>query len=111
MQVNLTRDLFDRDEEAAVQVAAVRGDAVYLLRAVARAHVAARGGEPACAGPDAEDVTDPLRPLALHADQTVLDVEDQVVASTFGHRTQHHDSESRGLKSGCRLGDGSLVAR
>ena len=98
----LTPGSLDGNEVAGVEVRAVRGEGVDLLGGVpARSKTLARA--PARSAAQENDVTRPRSPLALHPEQPLTKVQDEVVARALAQGPVDVDPEL-----GRRPGDGLL---
>src|SRR3954452_99837 len=71
VEIRLTGKLFDRQQEAAVELVAVDADRVDLVQAIRRSDVAGRR-QPGRSRPDHDDGVAQRTPLALDAKQPVL---------------------------------------
>jgi hypothetical protein len=72
----------------------VRRDSIGLFSRVRPADIAFARSTTGTAADD-DDVAVPDGRLALHAEKIPRDVEDQVVARTFGHGSPHRQPESK----------------
>jgi hypothetical protein len=61
--------------------------------------------------PDDQDIAISWRPLALHANKAVIEVEQHVVATALADGTVDVDAELRRLKDDRLLGDLALLIR
>jgi hypothetical protein len=105
-----TGDQIDRQQEATIDLACIRGDGVDLGRPVGRSD-----GTPVrvavTAEVDEDDVSLDSRPLALHPDETIAERECQVVSGMLGHRCEDLDPELRRLLRDRQLRDSALAVR
>lgn len=90
--------------EAFVEIGAVGGDGVDLIRGVTRCDEAVR---PAAirSEPDHDDVALTWRGLALDAEDTFADFEGKVIPAMLGHRSQDINSQASSLGGNLELGD------
>jgi hypothetical protein len=87
----------ERQEETGIKVGAVGRERVDLVRAVAPARDPRRRASCRLA-PDANHVAFEWCPLALDANESWSQIEDEVVALAFAERSQDTDTATEGLE-------------
>jgi hypothetical protein len=97
-----------RQEEAAIQLQAVEGERVDFSRRVETPYQPVSVA-PCPAAPSNEHVSVSRSPLALHAYEPTIQVEDHVVAAAFRNRPIDVDSESRRRQLDRKLRDRSFL--
>ena len=96
------------NEEAAIQLRAVRGDRVDLCGPVTPAAQALARATRRVATHD-DDLPMTRRPLALSADESCPDIQDEVVTAPFGEGPVHVYPYPNGLASDGELRDCTLL--
>jgi hypothetical protein len=98
------------DQEAPVELEAVRANCIDLLRRVAAAYESVCTSSSALAAND-QDVSSPRRPFALQVNQFAPGRENHVVSTALRDGAIDLDSEPRSGKLNGQLGDRSFLVR
>jgi hypothetical protein len=100
----------DGDEETSIELEAVERERIDFLPCV-QAPDESVSVPSASTAPGDHYVAIPGRPLALHTQEAIVEIEDHVVASTLSNRPIHVDSELRGGQLNGQLGDCAFLIR
>jgi hypothetical protein len=101
MELSTSRKQLWREDEASIDVGAVRNDRIDLGGGLSPyAHPLDRS--PTRVAPDDHDVVDAQRPLALDTQQPAAEVKDEVVSATLLERSIDIDTKLDGRS--CNLG-------
>jgi hypothetical protein len=104
------RNPVDRDQEATIQFHAVRGDRIYLIGRVVPSTEPVGTPTRALAGHD-DDTFATRGPFALHAQELVAEIQDQVVSPAFRDRLVDVDTQLHGRGHDERLRNCSFLIR
>lgn len=104
----LATDHADREQVALAEIGAIGSNSVDFIGRIRRTHVSTRA-QVVPAQMDDNYVSLSGRPLALHPDKPIANIEDEVVPAVLRHGPEHRNAElDRGRCDPC-LGNRSLV--